>query len=652
MSHISSAGERAGVRPEGAFQKQPFKAIAEAGGSRTPAKFPIEIAFLEPYGVGRDLLRRATEAAMRCGVDADAALLGEGLVSDERFYQALAMRLRAPYYFGEWAIDDNSDVEAAIWSGFALLKANDLGLRAVVTPRGAALRFLLEADAAGRRQPPIAICSRQRLSALIRARSGDEIARSAAFELGERHPSLTASTGLSLAQVVVAAAFTGLAVGLWLGAPDLLRSLTSIALWLVFAAAISLRWSVVAASREPPLCEPLRDDELPVYTVIVALYQESGIVRALIRALDALDYPRAKLDIKLVVERRDAETLTAIASLRLPSRYDVIVAPPGAPSTKPRALNVALGAARGDLIVIYDAEDEPDSQQLRLAAARFASDPEIDVLQARLTIHNAADSWLSALFAIEYAVLFDFINPGLAALDLPIALGGTSNHFRARTLRRVGCWDAWNVTEDADLGLRLARFGARVGALASDTSEEAPNDLKNWFRQRVRWQKGWLQTLIVHSRHPIRFARDLGGRRALAAVALIAGTVLGGLFGPLLLADALARVFYGGLAAGGTLPDAEDVVTYVLTLSGVQAMIIPALVAMRRREMKGAARAMALMPLYYALVCLASWAALFDLAVRPFHWAKTAHGRVRAAAFDTTDVGPTAFRSHGPAIAD
>ena len=651
MSHFSAAAERAEVRPEGPVEKRPLKGVAESGRSRTAAEFPIEIAFLEPYGVGRDLLRRATEAARRCGVDADAALLGEGLVSDERFYQALAMRLRAPYYFGEWAIDDKSDVEAAIWSGFALLKANDLGLRAVVAPRGAALRFLLEADAAGRRQPPIAICSRQRLSALIRARSGDRVARNAAFVLAESDPSLTARTGLSVAQIVVAATFAGLAVGFWVGAPDLLRSLTTAALWLVFAAAIWLRWSAVAASREPPVCEPLRDDELPVYTVIVALYKESGVVRALIRALDALDYPRAKLDIKLVVERRDAETLAAIAALRLPSRYDVIVAPPGAPSTKPRALNVALGAARGDLIVIYDAEDEPDPNQLRLAAARFASDREIDVLQARLTIHNAADDWLSALFAIEYAVLFDFINPGLAALDLPIALGGTSNHFRTRTLRRVGGWDAWNVTEDADLGLRLARFGARVGALASDTSEEAPNELNNWFRQRVRWQKGWLQTLIVHSRHPIRFARELGGRRALAAVALIAGTVLGGLFGPLLLADALARAFSGALAAGGTLSDAEDVVTYILTLSGVQAMIIPALVAMRRREMKGAARAMALMPLYYALVCLASWAALFDLAVRPFHWAKTAHGRVRAAAFNPTELGATALPSQRRAIA-
>jgi glycosyltransferase involved in cell wall biosynthesis len=572
------------------------------------------------------------EAAERCGVGADAALLGEGLVSDEHFYRALADRLRTPYYLSRPAIDHRFDSEAAIRNGFALLKPNRLGLRAVVTPRGAALRFLLEAAATGRALPAVAICSRQRLSALIRAHAGAKVAHKAAFDLVEAAPSLTASAGLTATQIVVAATLAGLAVGLWFDAPDLLRSLISTALWLVFMAAISLRWTAVVAAREAPVCEPLLDKELPVYTIIVALYREGRVVRELVRALDAIDYPRAKLDIKLVVERRDAETLTAIAAMRLPSRYDVIVAPPGEPSTKPRALNVALSAARGDLIVVYDAEDEPDPNQLRLAAARFAAKPQIDALQARLTIHNAADFWLSELFAIEYAVLFDFVNPGLAALDLPIALGGSSNHFRAGTLRRVGGWDAWNVTEDADLGLRLARFGARVGALGSDTSEEAPNDLPNWFRQRVRWQKGWMQTLIVHSRHPIRFGRELGGRRALAAGALISGTVLGGLFGPPLLVEALVRAFHGGLAGGGFVATAEDVVTYILTLSGAQAMIIPALVAMRRRGMKGAARSMASMPAYYALVCAATWVALFDLAWRPFYWAKTEHGRVRGAA--------------------
>src|SRR5208282_610664 len=154
-------------------------------------------------------------------------------------------------------------------------------------------------------------------------------------------------------------------------------------------------------------------------------------------------------------------------------------------------------------------------------AAHFAGDPDLDCLQARLTIDNVADSWISTMFAIEYAALFDLINPGLAALGLPIALGGTSNHFRTRTLRRVGGWDAWNVTEDADLGIRLAREGARVGALLSDTGEEAPNDLGAWFGQRVRWQKGWMQTLIVHSRHPAKFVGALRPARAMAAAALI-----------------------------------------------------------------------------------------------------------------------------------
>jgi cellulose synthase/poly-beta-1,6-N-acetylglucosamine synthase-like glycosyltransferase len=370
----------------------------------------------------------------------------------------------------------------------------------------------------------------------------------------------------------------------------------------------------------------LSDEELPVYTIVAALYREAAVAEKLIRALDAIDYPRAKLDIKLVVERRDAETLAAIAAPRLAARYDIVVAPPGEPSTKPRALNAALGAARGNYIVGFDAEDEPAADQLGLAAARFAADAKVDCLQARLTVENDDDSWLSALFAIEYAALFDLVNPGLAALGLPIALGGTSNHFRVQTLRRVGGWDAWN---DADLGIRLARFGARVGTLDSDTWEEAPNELGNWFRQRVRWQKGWTQTLIVHSRRPVRFCRDLGHRGALSASLLIGGTVFGGLFGAPLLLDTVWRSLSGGLALAGPLTIAGDVVIYILALSGLQAVVIPSYVAMRRRGMTEALRALALTPAYYALICAATWVGLRELAVRPFHWGKTEHGRMK-----------------------
>jgi cellulose synthase/poly-beta-1,6-N-acetylglucosamine synthase-like glycosyltransferase len=257
-------------------------------------------------------------------------------------------------------------------------------------------------------------------------------------------------------------------------------------LWLIFSASVMLRSMAAVANRAESHPQALSDDELPNYTVVAALYRETSVIEDLIKAIDAFDYPKSKLDIKLVVEQRDVETLGRIVELRLPARYEVIVAPAGEPQTKPRALNIALSSARGEFVVVYDAEDIPAPEQLRLSASRFAADKNLDCLQARLTIRNHGESWLSKLFAVEYAMLFDVINPGLCALNLPIPLGGSSNHFRVGSLVGVGAWDEWNVTEDADLGIRLARFGYRVRALDSDTWEEAPYELGNWFRQRVR----------------------------------------------------------------------------------------------------------------------------------------------------------------------
>ena len=212
-------------------------------------------------------------------------------------------------------------------------------------------------------------------------------------------------------------------------------------------------------------------------------------------------------------------------------------------------------------------------------------------------------------------------------------------HFRMRTLRRVGAWDAWNVTEDADLGMRLAFAGARVGALASSTAEEAPAELAAWFRQRVRWQKGWMQTLIVHSRRPVSFAHALGRSRALAALALIGGSTLGGLFGPPLFFAAAWRAASGQLSAANVWQIASDVAVYLLAASGLMTMAIPGLTAMRRRRVDARPQILATLPFYYALICVATWAALFDLAIRPFHWAKTEHGLNRA-----RRVRPTATR--------
>jgi cellulose synthase/poly-beta-1,6-N-acetylglucosamine synthase-like glycosyltransferase len=343
------------------------------------------------------------------------------------------------------------------------------------------------------------------------------------------------------------------------------------------------------------------------------------------------NYPKGKLDIKLVVEQDDSATISKIATLRLPGRYDVIVVPPGAPRTKARALDVALPCARGDYLAVYDAEDIPARGQLRAAASRFAAEPDLDCLQARLTVRNAGDSWLSQLFALEYCVLFDLVNPGLSALRLPVALGGTSNHFRMQALRAAGGWDAWNVAEDADLGLRLARLEYRVGALDSDTSEEAPHELANWFRQRVRWQKGWMQTCIVHSRRPLQFVRDLGGLRAWAAVTLIGGGVLSALLAPYFVADTLWRAFTSHVEGGLAWREAVDLGVYLLAIGGLQVILLPALVVKRRGRVDTPLAYLALLPAYYLMIAAASATAAWQLFRRPFHWGKTAHGRARSA---------------------
>ena len=586
------------------------------------ARLPPELAFLAAEGFSPERLLNAigAEPAVR-PVD---KLLSEGLISEDVYYRALARHLGCQYYNGEPPLAGAFDAMRGLRCGVAPLESRGEGPRAVIAPRAQFVPLLIEAAQSSRfRSGSFALTSPQRFAGLLRARRSEELLDVA---LGRLPASLTARHGMTRLQIAALGAIATLAGVLGVARFDILQAVASAALWLTFSAIIILRSMAAIAGKGETRPPALADDELPDYTIVVALYRETRVVGDLIRALDGLDYPKSKLDIKLVVEQRDAETLSRLASLSLPARYEIIVAPPGPPQTKPRALNIALSSARGQLIVVYDAEDAPAADQLRLAAARFAADKNLDCLQARLAIRNRDESWLSHLFAIEYATLFDFINPGLCALDLPIALGGSSNHFRFRSLIDVGAWDEWNVTEDADLGIRLARFGYRVRALDSDTSEEAPHELKNWFRQRVRWQKGWMQTLIVHSRGPNLFRRDLGPQRAVAATTLIGGAIVGGLFWP---AFALATIWRALTVWRGELtPSREmsDVFTYILALSGIWAIVLPAAVAAKLRGLKLTFRALALMPAYYLLLTAATWTAMVHLVMWPYYWGKTDHG--------------------------
>ena len=257
-------------------------------------------------------------------------------------------------------------------------------------------------------------------------------------------------------------------------------------------------------SSSPPI------DQFPRYSIIVPLRSEARVVDQLLSAIERLNYPREKLDVILVVEADDHETRAAITVRRHRIPILVIPVPPTNPGTKPKALSVALPFARGMFTVIYDAEDRPEPDQLQQALRAFHSaGADLACVQARLRI-DTRTSWLARFFIAEYAGHFDVFLPKLAALGLPLPLGGSSNHFKTEILRKIGGWDAYNVTEDADLGMRLARFGYRSDVIDSTTHEEAPADIRRWLGQRTRWLKGWMQTWLVHMREPRRLFRELG----------------------------------------------------------------------------------------------------------------------------------------------
>ena len=391
------------------------------------AVLPPEIAFLASRGAPLGALLSAAAEARRLRVPPDAALVASGAIADDAYVAALARHLGVGYTD---APEEAPVSPVAARAGVAPLPDG----RVLVAPEGPAVARLFAFQRAGALpRERVVLTTPRRFAAWARLSAGEAIADEASNELRRADPALSAATGLSRAQVVTLAGLAFLVLAAFGFSADASFALGQ-ALGAVMLAGVLLRLFASAASCDapPPPSPPLADADLPVYTLIVPLYREAEVAAKLARALDGLDYPRARLDVKIVLEADDRETRAAFERLALPACFEIVVAPPGAPRTKPRALNVALPFARGALVTVYDAEDEPEPGQLRLAAARFAGAPaSLACLQARLAIDNSADGWLASLFAIEYAALFDVMNPGLTALNLPMPLGGTSNHFRA-----------------------------------------------------------------------------------------------------------------------------------------------------------------------------------------------------------------------------
>ena len=293
-----------------------------------------------------------------------------------------------------------------------------------------------------------------------------DMAERAALGFAQAFPGQSAMSALTQPQVqvfrrgAIAAGICGL-----LGPGLLVQTLMLAGLGL-FGLILAFRVWLVATgcflpSRRSPV--PAVDVLLPIYTILIALKDEAGSAGQLSRAMRGLDYPADRLDLKLLIETGDEATRTALLAEAWPQGTELLVLPTGLPRTKPRALNYGLERARGAYVVVYDAEDRPDPDQLRTAARAFAVGPAtLACVQAPLIGVPEHGNWLSRQWALEYAIQFGRVLPALAHYGLPIALGGTSNHFKRSKLVEAGGWDAWNVTEDADLGLRLARCGAPI----------------------------------------------------------------------------------------------------------------------------------------------------------------------------------------------
>jgi cellulose synthase/poly-beta-1,6-N-acetylglucosamine synthase-like glycosyltransferase len=369
------------------------------------------------------------------------------------------------------------------------------------------------------------------------------------------------------------------------------------------------------------------DSDLPFYTVLVAAYKEGPVIAKLIENISRLDYPVSRLEVLLLVEEDDTETLDVLRHTDPGSHFKLIVVPAGEPRTKPKALNFGLGLAQGDIVAVFDVEDTPDLLQLRRAAValnRFG--PEVACVQAKLSYGNAEQNFITRSFTIEYAMWFSFFLPGLVSLHAPIPLGGTSNHFRRAALRALGGWDPFNVTEDCDLGVRMFREGFQTKVLESVTLEEANSDFVNWVKQRSRWYKGYLQTFLIHLRSPVELTREMGRKGVIHLGAFVGATPFLAVFNPLFWA--LTVVWF--IAHPAFLVEVFPAPVYYVGLflwsfGNFLLWYLTVLVA-RHQKRDGLILAAVLVPFYWIMMSLAAMKALWQLVVTPSLWEKTVHG--------------------------
>jgi cellulose synthase/poly-beta-1,6-N-acetylglucosamine synthase-like glycosyltransferase len=465
---------------------------------------------------------------------------------------------------------------------------------------------------------------------------GDQIySEKSVHDLANKQPEFSASEVFTVNQLIfLFIAMTGsvIAIMLWpVNSLVLLNLAISVFLLLNFGLRIVLTW----VGGETYFDNLVTDDEvaeidaaeLPVYSVLLPMYHESKTLPHIAEFLRSLDYPLSKLDIKLILEEDDVETINTAKELGLEGIFEIIRVPDSLPKTKPKACNYALHFCRGEMVTIYDGEDAPEPDQLKKAVIAFSKAPEnTAVIQARLNYFNVSENWLTRMFTMEYSLWFDFYLPALDALGIPIPLGGTSNHFKMDVLRELRGWDPYNVTEDCDLGVRLTQAGYHVGVVNSTTYEEANNHIPNWIRQRSRWLKGYMQSYLVHMRKPIQFYRRLGHVGFWGFQFFIGGTIVTALLTPVLF-----LMYLGWLLTGTAIfniyfpPFVLYITLFNLLIANGFLIYLFMLSGFKRRYFNLIPWALTV-PAYWMLQSWAGYKGLWQLVHNPFYWEKTHHG--------------------------
>ncbi len=490
----------------------------------------------------------------------------------------------------------------------------------------------------------VAVAAPREIRRALVARHSLALVRRAVRAILDREPLHSAARSVSPFQATVVA----LLAGSWLLAALRLSDAVLTVWTALFLGVGLLRAHIADTLPTPRPPEPIDDADLPRFAVLVPLHREAAVLPDLVAALMRFDYPADRLDLRLVMEADDFETLAAAEVAIASTPVETIVVPPAEPRTKPKALNFAFACVDASFVTVFDAEDRPDPDQLRKAAAAFhAAGPDLAVVQAALEIDHAESDrpWLVRQFEIEYAMLFHGLLPWLARHRFFLPLGGTSNHFRRAALEDIGGWDPHNVTEDADVAVRLMRRGWRADVLAAATLEEAPLDLARWHAQRIRWLKGWMLTWFVHMRRPARFHREVSLLGAVSFHLVLAGQLVSVLvFLPSLVLFALEALgllpLFGDRGFFGDMVLMAGLLGFTSGLAGSLVLalrVAPRSFTAHRRRFRRFD--VLTMPFYWCLVSIAAYRAVGELAVAPHRWNKTSHGLATRASGPTNAAG-------------